>query len=111
MLLVLMAFMGCNRGPAMFERPKDKSQFVSSVEKFVKQTEKKSKHYSAEDWKVAVEQFTVMSKEYVGVKDALSEQDQMRWDNARVKFMGVINANGTEEIAKQVKEIYSNVLR
>ena len=111
MLLVLMAFMGCNRGPAMFECPTDKSQFINSAEKFVKQTEKKSKHYSDEDWKVAVEQFTVMSKEYVGVKDALSEQDQMCWDNARVKFMGVINANGTEEIAKEVKEIYSNVLR
>ena len=108
--MVLLAFSGCHREPAVYERSEDLSQFVNQVEKFVKQTEKKSKHYSAEDWKVAVKQFEAMSKDYVEVRNALSIEDQMRFDNARVKFMGAINANGNEEIAMQVKEIYGRIL-
>ena len=111
MLLVLMAFMGCDIGPAMYERGENLGQFIEHVEKFVKQTEKKSKHYDAEDWKVAVDQFVAMSKDYVGIKDALSEDDQMRFDNARVRFMGAIDANGNEEIAKEVKEAYNRLIQ
>ena len=95
----------------MYERGENLGQFIDHVEKFVKQTEKKSKHYDAEDWKVAVDQFVQMSKDYVGVKNTLSEADQMRFDNARVRFMGAIDANGNEEIAKQVKEAYGNLIQ
>lgn len=110
LLLGMMAFAGCHRGPAMYEMTENPSQFITHVEKFVKQTEKYSKHYSAEDWQVAVDQFVVMSKNYVENRRYLSSEDQMRFDNARVRFMGAINANGNEEIAKQVKEAYSKVL-
>ena len=110
LVLVLLAFSGCHRGPAMYERGENLGQFVDQVEKFVKQTEKKSKHYTAEDWQVAVEQFMAMSKDYVGIKKVLSEEDQMRFDNARVQFMTAITANGNEEIAKQVKEAYANIV-
>lgn len=52
-----------------------------------------------------------MSKDYVGIKKVLSEEDQMRFDNARVQFMTAITANGNEEIAKQVKEAYANIVQ
>jgi hypothetical protein len=76
----------------------------------VKQTEKYSKHYSAEDWQVAVEQFVAMSKDYVENRRSLKPEDQMRFDNARLQFMRAIDANGSADIAKQVKEAYSQVV-
>ena len=110
LLWVLMAFAGCQRGPAMYEPAEKPSQVIDNVEKFVNQTEKRSKHYSAEDWQVAVEQFVTMSKSFMENRHYLTTEDQMRFDNARVKFMGAIDANGTAEIAKQVKEAYGNLM-
>ena len=110
LLLVAMAIAGCQRGPAKYETAENPRQLVSNVEKFVNQTEKSSKHYSTEDWQVAVEQFVVMSKDYAENLQYLTAEEQMRFDNARLKFMGAIDANGNMEIAKQVKEIYSKVM-
>ena len=109
-LFVLLAFAGCQRGPATFEFSKNPRQFSINAEKFVNQVEKKSKHYSAEDWEVAVKQFVDMSKDFVRNRPSLTLEDQMRFDNARLKFMGAIDKNGNEEIAKQVKELYSQVM-
>ena len=110
LIIVLLAFAGCHRGPAMYEKAENPQQFVGLVEKFVNQTEKYSKHYSPEDWQVAVEQFVAMSKDYVENRRDLNSEDQMRFDNARLKFMGAIDKNGNEEIAKQVKELYGQVM-
>ena len=94
----------------MYEKAENPEQFVSHVEKFVKQTEKYSKHYSAEDWQVAVEQFVAMSKDYVENRRFLNPAEQMRFDHARVQFMRAIDANGNPDIAKQVKEAYSQAV-
>jgi hypothetical protein len=94
----------------MYEKAENPSQLVSHVEKFVKQTEKYSKHYTDEDWQVAVDQFVAMSKDFVENRQYLTNEDQMRFDNARVRFMGAIDANGSVEIAKQVKDAYSQVM-
>ena len=51
-----------------------------------------------------------MSKDFVRNRPSLTLEDQMRFDNARLKFMGAIDKNGNEEIAKQVKELYSQVM-
>ena len=110
LIIVLLAFAGCHRGPAMYEKAENPQQLVAHVEKFVNQTEKYSKHYSAEDWEVAVKQFVDMSKDFVRNRPSLTLEDQMRFDNARLKFMGAIDKNGNEEIAKQVKELYSQVM-
>ncbi len=110
LLIIMFAFAGCQRGPAMYEKAENPNQFVDHVEKFVKQTEKYSKHYSAEDWQVAVDQFVAMSKDYVENRRSLKPDDQMRFDNARLQFMRAIDANGSADIAKQVKEAYSQVV-
>ena len=110
LFIIMFAFVGCQRGPAMYEKVENPDQFIDHVEKFVKQTEKYSRHYSAEDWQVAVEQFVVMSKDFVENRQFLTSEDQMRFDNARLKFMGAIDTHGSAEIAKQVKEAYSQVL-
>ena len=78
LLVIMFAFAGCQRGPAMYEKAENPNQFVGHVEKFVKQTEKYSKHYSAEDWQVAVEQFVAMSKDYAENYRSLKQEDQMR---------------------------------
>ena len=109
LLWVLLAFVGCQRGPVVYEMAEKPSQVVVNAEKFVKQTEKKAKHYSAEDWQVAVQQFVTMSKNYYENSRYLTEEERMRFDNARVKFMGVITENGNMEVAKQVKEEYSRI--
>lgn len=111
LLFVLLAFAGCQRGPVMYEMAENPNQLINNVEKFVKQTEKSSKHYSAEDWQVAVEQFIAMSKDFVGNQQDLTEDDVMRFNNARLRFMSAIDANGTPEVAKQVKEAYSRIFQ
>ena len=111
LLWVLLAFVGCQREPVMYEMTEKPSQVIINAEKFVKQTEKKAKHYSAEDWQVAVQQFVAMSKNYYENSSFLTEEEQMRFDNARVKFMSVITANGNMEVAKQVKEEYSRIIQ
>lgn len=93
----------------MYEVAEKPSEIVNNAEKFVKQTEKKAKHYSAEDWQVAVEQFIAMSKNYYENANYLSDEEKMRFDNARIKFMNAITDNGNMEVAKQVKEEYSRI--
>ena len=108
-MFVLLAFAGCQRGPVMYEKAENPRQLVGNVEKFVKQTEKKAKHYSAEDWQVAVEQFVVMSKDYVENRDQLTSEEQMHYDNARVRFVNAVGANGGEALVVQIKETYSQI--
>jgi hypothetical protein len=110
LIVVLLAFAGCHRGPAMYERAENPRQLIEHVEKFVNQTEKYSRHYSAEDWQVAVEQFVAMSKNFMENRYLMTTEEQMRFDNARLKFMGAIDKNGNEELVKQVKELYGRVL-
>ena len=93
----------------MYEMTENPRQVVANAEKFMKQTEKKAKRYSAEDWQVAVQQFVAMSKNYYENVQFLSNEEQMRFDNARVKFMSAIITSGHEDVAKQVKEEYSRI--
>lgn len=109
-MFVLLAFAACQRGPVMYEKAENPRQVVGNAEKFVKQTEKQSKHYSAEDWQVAVQQFVAMSKDYVENMNYLSEEEQRRFDYARHQFMSAIDANGTEAIAAQIKEVYARAI-
>ena len=109
-MFILLAFAGCQRGPVMYEKSENPRQLVGNVEKFVKQTEKQSKHYSAEDWQVAVEQFVFMSKDYVENRNRLTPEEQMRYDNARVQFVNTAGANGGEELVAQIKEAYNQII-
>lgn len=110
LLLALLAIAGCQRGPATYEISDNPREFVPHAEKFVNQVEKKSKHYSAEDWTVAVDQFVAMSKDYVDKSKYLTQEEQMKFDNARVKFMKAIYDNGTEEVAMEVKKVYAELM-
>ena len=110
LLLALLAIAGCQRGPATYEIANNPRELVPHAEKFVNQVEKKSKHYSAEDWAVAVDQFVAMSKDYVDKSKYLTQEEQMKFDNARVKFMKAIYDNGTEEVAMEVKRIYAELM-
>ena len=109
LVLVLLAF-GCQRGPATYEITDNPREIIPHAEKFVNQVEKKSKHYKTEDWKVAVEQFVAMSKNYIDKATYLTQEERMKFDNARVKFMKAIDANGTEEVAMEVKKVYSELM-
>ncbi len=106
----LLAFSGCQRGPAIYEISDNPHELVPHAEKFVNQVEKKSKHYSSEDWSIAVEQFVAMSKDYIDKAGYLTQDEQMKFDNARVRFMAAIDANGTKEVALKVKEEYAKVM-
>lgn len=110
LLLALLAFAGCQSGPATYEMAAKPHEVVPHAEKFVNQVEKKSKHYKAEDWDAAVEQFIVMSKDYIDKSAFLTQEEQMKFDNARVKFMSAIDANGTEEVAIKVKKVYAELM-
>jgi hypothetical protein len=109
MLFVLLAFSSCQKGPVMYTIAEKPSEVVTNAEKFVKQTEKRSSHYTAEDWQVAVDQFVAMSKNYMDKKTEMSEAEVNRFTSARLNFMKSVQKNGTEELALQIKEVYSRI--
>lgn len=110
LLMVLLAFAGCQSGPATYEPTSNPRELVPHAEKFVKQVEKKSKHYTAEDWEAAVKQFVVMGKNYVETSVKMTEEERMEFDKTRLKFMTAIDVNGNAEVAKKVKAEYAKVL-
>ena len=111
LLFVLLAFAGCQREPATYQMATNPREFVPNVEKFVKQVSKNAKHYKAEDWQVEVEQFVAMSKNYGEYSTALTEEEIMRYNNARLQFMAALNASGDENLVSEVKGIYSNIVQ
>ena len=110
LLFVLLAVSGCQRGPAMYEMSQSPAAVVVNAEKFVNKTAKLSSHYTDEDWKVAVEQFVVMSKNYMETKNYMTQSELDRFTAARLKFMSAIDANGNEALAREVKEVYNSLL-
>ena len=111
MMFVLLAFAGCNRQPATYQMAENPSEMVANAEKFVNQVSKQSKHYGDEDWQEAVQQFVAMSKNFVEQRQRMTNEEIMRFDNARLQFMSAVETNGSIEIAKQVKEAYSMVMQ
>ena len=110
-MFVLLAFAGCQRGPAVYEVTSNPREIAPNAEKIAKQVTKQSKHYKAEDWQEAVKQFVAMSKNFVDCQSVMTNEEVMRFDNARLQFMAAIGQNGDETIAAQVKEAYSNIIQ
>ena len=109
LLFVLLAFASCQRGPVMYTVAENPAEVATNAEKFVMQTEKRSSHYTAEDWQVAVDQFIAMSKNFVDKKNYMSEEDVNRFTAARLNFMKSVQTNGNEDLAHQIKEAYSRM--
>ena len=63
-MFVLLAFAGCQRGPAMYTQSNNPKEFLTNSEKFVNQTVKRSSHYNAEDWLCRVSQNEAFSGIY-----------------------------------------------
>ena len=111
LMFVLLVFAGCQRGPATYQMANSPREVATNAEKFVKQVVKQSKHYQVEDWKNAVQQFILMSKNYVECKSKLTDEEVMRFDNARLQFMSAVVENGNETIAAEVKQVYGNIVQ
>lgn len=110
LLFVLLAFAGCNRGPATYQITDNPREIAVNAEKFVNQVEKLSKHYTTEDWDAAFDQFIMMSKNYFELSRGMTQDEQMKYDNARLRFMAAIDANGTEDLTARVKKAYANII-
>lgn len=109
LLLVLMAFAGCQRGPVMYQMAEKPDEVVANAEKFVKQTTKQAKHYTTEEWQIAVDQFIAMSKNYFEWKNEMSQEDINRFIAARLDFMKAVQKDGNDELARTIKEAYNNI--
>ena len=110
-MFVLLAFAGCQRELATYQMTENPREMAPNAEKFVKQVSKQSKHYDAKDWHFAVDGFILMSKNFVENRDAMTEEEIMRFDKARLQFMESVDANGSEEIAMLVKDAYSRAVQ
>lgn len=88
----------------MSENPRE---MADNAEKFAKQTTKRAGSYTEEEWKVAVEQFIAMTKDFVDKKHRMSEADLFRVDAARLEFMKAVSEKGDEELVAEIKEAYS----
>lgn len=111
LLFVLLAFAGCQREPATYQVATNPRELAPNVEKFAKQVTKNSKHYTAEDWLFTVEQFVAMSKNYVEYSSALTEEETIRYNNARLQFMAAVADSGDEKLVAIIKEAYANVVQ
>ena len=107
LLLVMLAFASCHRGPAIYQMSENPREMADNAEKFAKQTTKRAPSYTAEEWQVAVEQFIAMTKDYVEKKHHMSEADLNRVDAARLVFIKAVSENGGDELVAQIKEAYS----
>ena len=110
LLFVLLAFAGCQRGPAAYQKATNPRELAPNVEKFVNQVSKKSKHYTAEDWQFTLEQFVAMGKDFVENQPLMTEDEIMRYNNARLQFMSAVDAAGDEHLVALVKETYNNIV-
>ena len=109
-LFVLLAFAGCNRGPVVYKVAERPNQVAPNAEEFAEQTAKRAKHYSAEDWGVAIEQFTAMCKDYKEKKMFMNQDDVIRYKDARLDFIKSVDLYGNLDLALQIKEIYSEIM-
>ena len=110
-MFVLLVFAGCQRGPATYQKASSPREVATNAEKFAKQVEKRSKHYSTEDWQVTLDQFVAMSKDYVVNWKVMTDDEIMRFDKARLQFMNAVHTNGSEDIAVEVKKVYGELVR
>ena len=110
-MFVLLVFAGCQREPATYQVANSPREVATNAEKFSKQVEKRSKHYSAEDWKVTLEQFTAMTKDYVENWKVMTDDEIVRFDKARLQFMKAVHTNGSDDIAGEVKKVYGDLVR
>ena len=109
LLVMMLAIASCQRGPAVYEATDNPREIVPHAEAFVKKAAKLSKHYTAEDWNAALNQFVLMGKNYFEYSRFLTEEEQMRYDNARMQFVNAIDATGDEELAIRLKEEYGKI--
>lgn len=110
LLFVLLAFAGCQREPATYQMANSPREMAVNAEKFSKQVSKQSKHYSAEDWQVVEQQFIAMGKNYVENMHLMTEEERMRFDQARLDFMQAVSTNGGEELTARIKADYANII-
>jgi hypothetical protein len=109
LLFVLLAFAGCQRGPAIYKVADNPKEMADNAEQFAKQTAKRASSYTPEEWKVAVDQFITMTTDYVEKKPRMSQEDQFRFDAARLEFIKAVSENGNDELVAQIKEAYSQI--
>ena len=93
----------------MYTIAENPAEVATNAEKFVKQTEKRSSHYTTEDWQVAVNQFVDMSKNFIDKKDYMCEEDVNRFTAVRLNFLKIVQKNGSDDLARQIKEAYNNL--
>ena len=110
-MFVLLAFAGCQRGPAMYTQSNNPKEFLTNSEKFVNQTVKRSSHYNAEDWQVAVDQFVAMAKNFVENKNSMTEEEIARYNNMRLDFMEAVHINGNADLTAQIKKVYGKIIQ
>lgn len=110
LLVVMLAFAGCQREPATYEMTDNPRDVTAHAEKFVNRVCKLSKHYTTEDWNAAIEQFVTMSKNYFENSRFMTEEERMQFDQTRMNFMNAVETNGNEDLVAQVKEAYAHVI-
>ena len=108
-LFVLLAFASCHTEPAVYQMSDSPEEMVNNAEKFVKETVKRSRHYSNDDWKMTVDQFANMTKDYVDKKNQMSQEDIFRVDSARLVFTKAVAKNGDESFVNKIKEVYNEI--
>ena len=109
MLFAMLAFAGCNTEPATFEFANNPRQLCENAEKFANEVAKKSKRYDAEDWEKAIQEFVQMGKNAFELRGKMTPEEQVRFNNARMKFVGAIDATGDESLSLHMKEEYSRI--
>ena len=108
-IIALLSFAGCHPKTAVYEESKDPQVVLDNCDKFVNYTFEKSKRYNEEDWKVTIDEFVHMCKNYKTVEWQLFEKDRERFSADLVKFMKAVDATGNVDMALDIKAKYAEV--
>lgn len=109
LLIVLLAFAGCNRSTATYQAANDPKEVAANAEKFVSQIEEKASKYNAEDWQKAADQFVAMCKDIKAKEKDMSQEDKERCKDARLKFVKVLGENGQNDLVAKCKEAFNQM--
>lgn len=112
LMLIALAFVGCNSGPAVYEDSTPEN-FIKNSEKFVRQTEKNcSKYTSWDEWQKSLEYYTHMLKDFSNLKTELNDNDIQEFRKIRIRYCDATAKTEFEDkeaVIEKAKDLYNRI--
>lgn len=109
LLLMMLAFVGCNSGPAIYEGSTSEN-LIKNSEKFVRQTERECSKYTWNEWGNSLQYYTHMLKDFSNLQTELNDNDKHEFRTIRIRYTEAVSKSGFEDsdaVVDKAKALYS----